>query len=213
MRFNAGWPVTLATLISLVILLGLGTWQLNRLAWKEQLIAGIETALAGPAIAIDDAGLTEFTKVSLTPQAISETFARYGSGADHGVLTSRVLRAVETQSGRTWLVDFGALPIDAVPAVPALVEIVGIARPPNTGGTFTPANDLAEGQFYSHDLAALDEHFGVSFEPWVIDTVLFTKPPNIPNNHFVYALTWYGIAAGLVGVYIAFGRRQVERDA
>lgn len=40
------WPMSLAVLIALAILISLGTWQLNRLAWKENLIATVTERLA-----------------------------------------------------------------------------------------------------------------------------------------------------------------------
>ncbi len=81
-------------------------------------------------------------------------------------------------------------------------------RPPQSRNFFTPADDPAKGLYFTRDPLAIAAHSGLAHAaPFVVDqdkTAIVGGWPagslngvNIPNNHFEYALTWFGIAGGL----------------
>lgn len=231
-RFPIG--LTLATLIALAILLSLGTWQLQRLAWKRDLLDRIAALQAAPAqplapvlakrAAGDD---VDFTRVRVNCPGLSK--ARYVElyGLREGQSGSRLISACALDGAAypAILVDRGfvdgaisARPPVAGDATP--VEIVGVLRSPDAANTFTPPNQ--PNMFFTRDAAAMAKALGVappapvflmaetSTNPEWRALVPAPIPAEIPNRHLEYALTWYGLAAALLGVYAAmlFKRRK-----
>ena len=113
--------------------------------------------------------------------------------------------------------------ISARPAVDAAditpVELVGVLRKPEVGNRFSPPN--TPGRWYTRDVTAMATVLKAPRPaPLVIMAETATNPDwkglipapipaDIPNRHLEYALTWYGLAAALLGVYAAmlFRRR------
>jgi surfeit locus 1 family protein len=133
--------------------------------------------------------------------------------------------------GSAVLVDRGWVPTDrAHPAarregqVEGPVEITGIARRRDATrpGWFTPANQPAERLWYSYDLPALEHALGLELLPIVVEADASANPGGLPiggvsqtalrSNHRQYAITWYGLAAALIGVYVAFGVRRARDE-
>jgi surfeit locus 1 family protein len=95
---------------------------------------------------------------------------------------------------------------------PTAVEI----ERPEQPGAFTPQNDAVRGDYYRFDQAGLAAAFGVDPEQidtqWWLAAVGPGLPPGLaaipPARHIGYALTWFGLAATLIGVYFAYHHRQ-----
>jgi surfeit locus 1 family protein len=94
------------------------------------------------------------------------------------------------------------------------VAMVGVLRWPERPGLFTPAGDPARNIWFARDSAAIAAAKGIDAAPFYIELESPEPPgglphagrlqPNLPNNHFGYALTWLGLAVVLVGVYAAW---------
>lgn len=232
-RFPIG--LTVATAISLAILVGLGTWQLQRLAWKEDVVARIAALQSAPAVALAPTlaaaaggGDVEFTRVTaLCPGLAAAPFlelyaVREGKAGVRLISACRVAAAPYASI----LVDRGFVP-DTVSARPAVdvaaqppVAVTGVLRSPEPANTFSPAN--SPGRWYVRDVAAMAAQLKAP-SPAPVFLMAETSsnpgwsalepapvPPNIANRHLEYALTWYGLAATLLGVYAAllFKRRK-----
>lgn len=220
--------LTVATAIALVILLVLGTWQLQRLHWKEGLltrIAALQAAPAqplGPVLArVAQGADADFTRVKVTcPGIATAPFVELYSVRD-GDAGSRLISACRLADGgryRTILVDRGFV-IDTtterppVSATGAPLEVVGVLRVPEHGNRFTPPNTPA--RWYTRDAAGMAAALKTS-DPAPLFLMAETAtnpawpalvpapiPAEIANRHLEYALTWYGLAAALLGVYAA----------
>jgi surfeit locus 1 family protein len=224
-----GFPVglTIAVAVALAILLGLGAWQLQRLTWKRDVLARIAALQATPAQAVEPvlervaAGAdADFTRVTATcPGLGSAAFLELYSVRD-GQAGSRLVSACRVRSGRysSVLVDRGfvADTISARPAVAAAetpVAITGVLRKPEPGNAFSPPNQ--PGRWYTRDVAAMAAALEASTpaplflmaetssNPEWKALVPAPLPTDIPNRHLEYALTWYGLAGALLGVYAA----------
>ncbi len=224
------WPLVLV-LPALLILLGLGTWQMQRKAWKEGLIAQINARVHAPPVALEDAEKQtaenhEYARVKArgtfrheAEQLLWEPDPRLGPG--YHVYTP--LRLVD---GRFILINRGyvteALKVPAARAegqVAGEVEITGLLREPPARGMFSPDRDAKTGVWYWRDLdgmtrAALGSQADKAV-PLFLDAEAAPANPGgwpqggttrltLPNRHLEYALTWYGLAATLVAVLIAF---------
>jgi surfeit locus 1 family protein len=225
-----GFPIglTIATAISLAILITLGTWQLQRLAWKNDLVARIVALQAAPAQPLgpvlaraaegEDVG---FTRVeAICPGLASAPFLELYALVD-GQAGVRLISACATDAGpyRTVLVDRGFVadtvsarpPVDA--AVQAPLAITGVLRSPDPPNSFSPPN--TPGRWYTRDAAAMAAQLKAAAPaPLFLMAETATNPEwkgltpapvpaDIPNRHLEYALTWYGLAAALLGVYAA----------
>ncbi len=95
------------------------------------------------------------------------------------------------------------------------VDIIGYMRWPETRGLFTPADDVKGNIWYVRDPRAMAEaHKWTTAAPFYIDQEQPVPPGGLPkpgkielqllDNHLQYALTWFGLALGLAGVYVAW---------
>jgi surfeit locus 1 family protein len=198
------------------VLVALGVWQVQRLAWKEAILAGIEARLDAPPAALPDR--PDPTRDRFLPVAVAGRFT--GEGLD--VLASRkqigagfrVIAAFETDGGRRILIDRGFVPDDARIApggagssTAAPITIAGTLHWPDEVDRFTPPPDPATGLWFARDVpamaAALDTEpvlvvartpTGDGIEPLPVDTA------GIPNDHLEYAVTWFSLAVVWLGM-------------
>lgn len=226
------WP-SIMTVVGVIILIGLGNWQMQRLAWKQGLIGAIaERTRAVPVDLTEiewragEGGDIEYARVEAKGRLRNDRELHlYAFDARHGP-GYHVITPLERADGSIVLVNRGYVPQALKEAAKRAggqpedgVEIVGLVRRPETAGTFTPANDAPANIWYWRDLDAMvpaalgPDHPKVL--PFFIDAEAGTTPPGgwpkggvtrleLPNRHFEYALTWYGLALALVGVFAAF---------
>ncbi len=227
------WP-SLATLCALAVLIGLGSWQVERLRWKEDLIAARTARLTVapeilPAQSRDWAAW-DFRRVEVQGAFRHELEQLFGASTHDGQLGHHVLTPLLRADGTAVLVDRGWVPIDrADPTarrdgqIEGPVTVTGIARyrGADAPGWFTPANQPETRLWYSYDLPALDQALGVKLLPVVVEADDRPNPGGLPvggltrtalpNNHLQYVITWYGLALTLVAVYVAFSLRRGDR--
>lgn len=229
----------IATLIAAALLIALGEWQLRRLAWKEGLLAAVAARVHAPPVEAPPesdwpklepadyeyrhvrlAGVFDGGKQVLVFRPLAEPRGRYGGP---GYLVMTPLRLA---SGAIVLVNRGFAP-DGVKGAAAMgldggeTTVVGLMRASETRNWFTPADDPAAGQWYTRDVAAIARAEGLTrTAPFFVDADAGPDPAalpeggetilDFPNNHFSYALTWFGMAAALVGVFAAFAASRLR---
>jgi surfeit locus 1 family protein len=99
------------------------------------------------------------------------------------------------------------------------VHITGLMRPPEPRNFFTPADAPDKGEYFTRDPGLIAGHFGLSpAAPFSIDADDLHVPGgwplggttvrDLPNSHLGYAITWFGLAAALAGVFVAFALRR-----
>ncbi|CAG0962484.1 MAG: SURF1 family protein [Rhizobiaceae bacterium] len=232
------WLVMAVGLAALAVLLALGTWQVNRLAWKEALIATIDQRIAlapGPLAEIErlyaDTGDVDYWPVALRGVFLhdheSHFLATWKGASGYFVYTP-----LELADGRLILVNRGFVPFDRKDSsarpegqVEGEVGIVGLARNPLTEkpSWIVPDNDLAKNVFYWKEIAAMAGRAGIDparLVPFFVDAGAAPNPGGLPvggvtmvdmpNNHLQYAVTWYGLAAALVVILVLFIRGRVR---
>lgn len=223
---------TLATLVCVAILCGLGVWQLHRKVWKEDLIAAMTARLNAPPQplprAADWGKLTqaadEFRHVRFSAEFLPGREALVytpGSALRPDVKGPGywIFAPARLPDGGVVVVDRGFVPLDrkdaatrAAGAPSGSVEIVGVLRWPETPGLFTPAEDANENIWFVRDPGGMSRKGGWgSTAPFYVDQEAPVPPGgwpkpgklavHLPDNHLQYALTWFGLAAALAGVY------------
>ena len=220
------WP-TVATLPALIILLMLGTWQVQRLEWKNQLIHDFETRATADAVGLPVGSIApdmEFRRLSLTgsfdhDREIFMTGRTYEGNAGFHIVTPFTLT-----DGRIILINRGWVSEsyrDKTKRTFSLIEgettVTAILRFPATKGYFVPENEPENGFWFTLVPKQIVSHLGLQgkAETAIYAAALRTSDTielpiaartetNLRNSHLGYALTWYGIACALIGVYAAF---------
>jgi surfeit locus 1 family protein len=218
---------TIATLIALVILCALGTWQLERLQWKLALIETVNRNRAAPPLTLDevsalDAAAAQYRRVTLTGRFDHTKEAYAFTTSAGGEAVYHVLTPLTLADGRVLLIDRGAVPErNRDPATrtegnpQGVVSVTGVWRTPDAPGAFTPAPDAARRIWYARDIAGIAAAGKLLLAaPVVIDADATPNPGGWPrggqtvvefrNQHLSYAVTWFGLAACLLGVWLAF---------
>ena len=217
--------ISIFAFVGIVVLTALGTWQLQRLSWKEALIERITQRLEQAPVALEEAlkqraagADVDFLRVKLRG-VYDHAKGQYFYALNKGEYGWRLLTPLTPVDGQTILIDRGFVPDPQKPVAPpasdAPVEVIGALRldylPKEM---FTPDNTVSTNSWYWFDVAALRQATGIKDLPamvvqldtadhsgqWPVATAL---SPNLPNKHFGYALTWFGLAITLLGVYIA----------
>lgn len=222
---------TLIAAVAFVVLVGLGTWQMQRLEWKTALIAERDNALAAPPVALQ--------KVASDPEAFrfrrvkAEGVYRHDSEVLIAPRTFKgqsgrdVITPMTLSDGRILLVNRGWIPEDRVdPALRAQGQIVGnvsvtgIVSQAGKSSTWTPDNEPASNSWYFVDIDAISKARGLSAAPlpFVFRADATPNPGGLPrgrparfelkNDHLEYALTWYALAFVLAVIYFLSQRRR-----
>jgi surfeit locus 1 family protein len=227
---------TVFTAICLAILIGLGVWQLERKAWKENLIATVNARISEPPQALPSAAswpqltpaVHEYARVAFTAEFLEgqEAFAYTAGSSLRPDVEGQgfwVFAPARLASGSVILINRGFVPKGRknvstraqntqFGTPQGSVEIVGYMRWPEHRGMFTPADDVKDNVWYVRDPNAMAAaHRWDVAAPFYIDQESpapaggLPKPGKIevklPNNHWQYALTWFGLALALAGVY------------
>ena len=229
-RLVLGSAVALALFASLI---GLGVWQLQRLALKSEFRRQQEFVYNAPPIELP---VRESNLAGMAYRRVRVTgtfdhahefhlWAQRDGKAGYDVLTP-IVRVGEGE-GQTLLVDRGWVPLDrkdpgtrVAAQAPGTVTIAGFVRTDMAiRGAMTPANDPAQNIWYAVDYAAMGDKSQMYLRPYVLVADAAPNPgglplgvkglPAEPNNHLQYAITWFSIAAALVAIYVLALRRQL----
>jgi surfeit locus 1 family protein len=220
------------TAVMLLILLGLGTWQVRRLAWKEAILAQIAQAEAAPPVPLpagpDLSIPAPFKKVAVTGTLMHNLSALYGAevrdtpaGPELGAL---LIQPLQRDGAPPLLVDRGWVPMKPSSAVTqprGAVTIAGYVHQADTPGLFSAHDDVAGRHFYTLDPGAIGAALGLNqVAPFILIALGPPPPeglpipaehlPRPPNNHLEYAITWYGLAAALVVIFATWARNTIR---
>ncbi len=217
------------------VFLALGTWQVQRRAWKLDLIARVEARLRAEPVAPPpstewghlDGPAIEYRRVRVTGRFEHDRAALVQALTERGA-GFWVLTPLVQADGTTVLINRGFVPGDrkdrserAEPAGESTVT--GLLRLSEPGGGFLRHNDPAADRWYSRDVAALAAARTLrDVAPYFIDADATPNPGGLPvggltvvafrNDHLVYALTWYALALMSAGALIyALRRPRSER--
>lgn len=237
-RFRSSpWLFGLFAVLLAAGLMALGVWQLQRRAWKHDLVAHVDARIhAAPVPAPTDCiqadcdpyrrvfaqGVFRHDRETLV-QAVTE------AGAGFWVLTP-----LEGTDGRAILINRGFVSTDrrdpatrVAGQIAGPVRVTGLIRVSEPGGAFLRSNDPAGGRWYSRDVVAIAAARGVTLAaPYFLDADATLNPGGLPlggltvvafpDNHLVYALTWFALAAMVLGAALyalrdaARGRRRAS---
>jgi surfeit locus 1 family protein len=223
------WP-TLFSLPVFVFALGLGVWQMERREWKRDILDRITVNQAAPPMPLEelvkgDPLRHEYGRVTLSGTFLHDKEFHLAARSMKNDVGIQIVTPVSTDDGKIVLFDRGWVPSTRKePAkrtegqVAGKVELTGIVRRAQVQRQFAPDNMPDKNVWFHVDVPLMRQMAGGAPDP-VLDTFFLeadAKPNpgglpiggqtrlDIPNDHLQYALTWFGIALALAGVYLAY---------
>ena len=196
----------LFSFIIIILLFSLGTWQLYRLQWKENIIRKIELSSKLPPTSLDINNMEEFKKIKIKGKLLLKNYFLYQLN-EKGNYGFNLISVLQTDNSNFFLVKRGWLskiekkyeenfPLEIV----SNVEIEGALHLVKPRRNFVPENNDKEKFFYYLDINQLSKSLNIKLAPYLIEqsssdkyfiNLKNTSRINITNNHLQYAITWY----------------------
>jgi len=237
-RFRPLLLPLMMTVFGLAVLVSLGEWQLDRLEWKVGLIERIEDRANGEAVSlakVKDVWATdqdiEYYRVRLTGRFLHE-HERHLYTIVQGRAGWRIITPLETENDQIILVDRGFVPEGLKEPearqegqVEGTVRLTGLARTSETETWFTPETRAQANRWFRRDIAgmieSLPEPIASRALPFLVEAESRSVPGgwprggvtrlSLPNRHLEYAVTWFGLAATLLVIFIFYARHRLQQ--
>lgn len=227
--------ISLVALFGIAGLMWLGVWQIERRAWKLDLISRVDSRVHAAPVAAPgpadwpsiNANDDEYRRVTVSGHFLHDretlAMAVTDDGAGYWVLTP-----LKTATGFEVLINRGFVPTEkkeretrTAGEIDGNVTVTGLLRMTEPKGAFLRGNDISADRWYSRDVDAIAIKRGLdNYAPYFIDADATPNPGgypiggltviNFPNNHLVYALTWFALALMLAGAFVRFLREEIR---
>lgn len=212
---------------SVLTLLGFSYWQVQRLEWKQGMIAAYESAAKAAPVPLESLGAItrekhNYTRVTLTGKFLNNHELHLGGRRLYTKTGYHILTPMSVEDSpqtKTYLVNRGWVPVELKdpakrphPAPEDDISASGIIRFPEPAGLFTPANHPEKNFWFTVDIPAMEKETGIKLQPFTVEIVdanaardTFPTPSDgkvvLRNDHLGYAITWFclAIAAGVIG--------------
>jgi surfeit locus 1 family protein len=207
----------LTTLFLVCLTSGLGVWQVQRLAWKRNILARIDAAEQAPPVPLPTApGLFQKVVVRgrLDPRgAISYEDDVRDDAQGNAVMGTQLVEPLLRPGQTPILVDLGWVKYPPLPAA-GEVSVTGYIRAPEHPGWLSAPDDPRGRRFYTLDPARIAAALGLpTVAPY---TLVALGPPSVPdparslprppNDHLQYAITWFSLSVVAVVMFLAWAR-------
>ena len=220
--------LTILAIPALCLLLALGTWQVQRLQWKLGLIDNIEARTTGTPRLIDDVLQEEaesdldYWRVEAQGMFDHAQEAHLYKVNQRGTPGYFIITVLRREGQPNVLVNRGHVPLDKKDPVSRvegqvteLQKVIGLVRVLQDRNAFTPDNQPADNMWYAYDIEAMGDYLNAGeILPLILEADAAPNPGGLPqgghtrvqlsNDHLGYAITWYGLACALIGVYLAY---------
>jgi surfeit locus 1 family protein len=207
----------------------LGVWQIERLHDKEALIASVAAGMRAPPLALAEAlrsgpQSAEWHHVRVDGRFLHDKEAYLFAQGPLGAVGVQIVTPLVQSDGTTVLINRGFVPqalkdpdTRIAGQVTGDVALNGVLRLSQGPGMFTPAPDAKARLWFVKNIPEIAAALGVAVQDPIIIEADATPNPggwplggqtivDFPNNHLQYALTWFGLALALIGVYLVYHR-------
>lgn len=227
-------------LVGVAILLTLGTWQMQRRQWKLNLIEQIETRSKLPPISIAEAvshwnADNDIEFIHMTAEGRFEhDKERHLFTVEDGVAGWRIITPMKLARGGEIFIDRGFVPdhlkdkaLRREGLIWGLTRVTGLLRKSEEKGFFTLDNRFESNEFFWRSLTDMAKSAYGAIPQNLAPFFLVAQksetagpewprpratPPDLPNRHLEYALTWYSLALVLIVIFGLFARKRMRED-
>ena len=226
------WP-TLFSVPAIIVMIGLCVWQVQRLHWKEGLIAERESRVAAEPVALPPVGsdptTMEYRRVRMEGTFLHDKEMYLGARSMNGNVGYQVRTPFELTGGGTVLVDRGWVPVErkapesrAEGQLAGTQAVDGVVRLAHGQAWMQPDNEPARNMWFFVDLPAMAAASGIDLRTDLyVDAGPAENPGKypvggqtrieLPNDHLQYAITWGLLAAALAVIYVLY-HLKLERE-
>jgi surfeit locus 1 family protein len=201
----------------ILVFISLGSWQIIRLNWKNNLILEIETSLKNPPVKLSELNLSNYLKIKTSGSIDFEKQIYLYNLNESGTPGFEVINPLIIDS-KNYLINRGWIPFEKKNSKEIYdfdeSNIVGTLKSQGRKNIFKPDNDIKENYWFSLDRDDILEFTGKKFSNYIIyldGNYQSPKPKkitaNISNNHKKYAITWFSLAISILLLYLYFRRK------
>ena len=199
------------------VFIALGTWQVIRLNWKNNLILEIENSLKNPPVQLSQSNQQNYLKIKTSGRVDFEKQIYLYNLNDSGTPGFEVLNPILIE-GENYLLNRGWIPFEKkdTPEINILDQnnIEGTLKTQGRKNIFKPDNDIKENYWFSLNREDILKFTGKEFSKYIIyldGNYQFPRPikitANISNNHKKYAMTWFSLAISIFLLYLYFRKK------
>ena len=201
----------------ILVFISLGSWQIIRLNWKNNLIFEIETSLKNPPVELSESIATNYLKIKTSGSIDFEKQIYLYNLNENGTPGFEVINPLMIE-GKNYLINRGWIPFEKKDSEEIYEidesNIIGTLISQGRKNIFKPDNDIKENYWFSLDRDDILEFTGKEFSNYIIfldGNYQSPKPKkitaNISNNHKKYAITWFSLAISILLLYLYFRRK------
>ena len=201
----------------IIVFIALGTWQIIRLNWKNNLILEIENSLKKPPVELTQSNKENYLKIITSGRVDYEKQIYLYNLNDTGTPGFEVLNPILI-GGENYLLNRGWIPFEKknTPEINIFNQnkIVGTLKIQGRKNIFKPDNDINGNYWFSLNREDISKFTGKKFSKYIIyldGNYQFPRPKkitaNISNNHKKYAMTWFSLAISILLLYLYFRKK------
>ena len=201
----------------ILVFIGLGTWQIIRLNWKNNLILEIENSLKNPPVELAQSNKENFLKIKTSGSIDFDKQIYLYNLNESGTPGFEVINPIVI-GDENYLINRGWIPFEKKGTQEINVfdqkNIIGTLKLQGRKNIFKPDNDLDENYWFSLNREDILKFTGKNFSKYIIyldGNYQFPKPKkitaNISNNHQKYAITWFSLALSILLLYLYFRKK------
>ncbi len=199
------------------VFIALGTWQIIRLGWKNNLILEIENSLKNPPVELTQSNKVNYLKIKTSGSVDFEKQIYLYNLNDSGTPGFEVLNPISID-GENYLLNRGWIPFEKkdTPEINIIdqTNIIGTIKIQGRKNIFKPDNDLKENYWFTLNREDIFKFTGKKFSKYIIyldGNYQLPRPKiitaNISNNHKKYAITWFSLAISILLLYLYFRKK------
>ena len=208
---------TVFVIFFVLVFIALGTWQIIRLNWKNNLILEIENSLKNSPVELNRNKIKNYLKIETSGIIDFDKQIYLYSLNDSGTPGFEVINPILIMD-ESYLINRGWIPFEKkdTPEINIFDQnnIIGTLKAQGRKNIFKPDNDIKENYWFSLDREDIFKFTNKKFSQYIIyldGNYQFPRPKkitaNISNNHKKYAMTWFSLAISILLLYLYFRKK------
>ena len=201
----------------ILVFIALGSWQIIRLNWKNNLILEIESSLKSSPVELPQNNKINYLKVKTSGIIDFEKQIYLYNLNESGNPGFEVVNPILINN-KNYLINRGWIPFEKKNTIEINIfdekNIIGTLKLQGKKNIFKPNNDIKKNYWFSLNRDDILKFTGKEFSKYIIylnGNYQFPKPKkisaNISNNHKKYAITWFSLAISILLLYLYFRKK------